>query len=80
MHIIACGALCREFLEQGEERDKLGEGQQAHSAKGQPLPSAASIRPLLLKASALLANVKLACFLDAIAVLLLFPHIFCFVR
>ncbi|KAL3157526.1 hypothetical protein ABBQ32_011986 [Trebouxia sp. C0010 RCD-2024] len=49
----------REFLEHGEERDKLEEKQQMHSSKGQPLPSAASIRPLLLKASALLANASL---------------------
>lgn len=53
------GPVCREFLTQSELRNEVEVRQPAHSPKEQPLPSAASIRPLLMKASALLANVSL---------------------
>ena len=56
---VFLGALSMEFLREGLETDNLKASKQAESSKQQPLPSAASIRPLLMKASALLANVRL---------------------
>ena len=50
--------MCREFLRRSQQRDKLGSGTETDAEKRQPLPSAAAIRPLLLKASALLSNVR----------------------
>lgn len=50
--------MCREFLRKSRQRDKVEPNTETDAPKEQPLPSAASIRPLLLKASALLASVR----------------------
>ena len=50
--------MCREFLSKSRQRDPIGPSTETDAPKQQPLLSAAAIRPLLLKASALLANVR----------------------